>query len=51
LRSKEERLNKALILGTIGSNQEGLNPRVMEGLLKTYLPESKRDTVGGQDAA
>ncbi|HHO68244.1 MAG TPA: flagellar motor protein PomA, partial [Gammaproteobacteria bacterium] len=45
-RSQEERLNKALILETISSIQEGLNPRVMEELLKTYLPASKRDTVG-----
>ena len=51
LRSKEERLNKALILETISSIQEGLNPRVMEELLKTYLPESERDAVGEQDAA
>ncbi len=51
LRSKEERLNKALILETISSIQEGLNPRVMEELLKTYLPESKREAVGEQDAA
>ena len=41
-RSGEERLNKALILETISSIQEGLNPRVMEELLKTYLPVSKR---------
>ena len=51
LRSKEERLNKALILETISSIQEGLNPRVMEELLKTYLPESQRDAIGQQDAA
>ena len=51
LRSKEERLNKGLILETISSIQEGLNPRVMEELLKTYLPESRRDAVGEQDAA
>jgi chemotaxis protein MotA len=51
LRSKEERLNKVLILETISSIQEGLNPRVMEELLKTYLPESKRALVGEQDAA
>ncbi len=52
LRSKEERLNKVLILETISSIQEGLNPRVMEELLKTYLPEGKRDSVGeAQDAA
>lgn len=52
LRSKDERLNKALILETISSIQEGLNPRVMEELLKTYLPESKREQIGGErDAA
>ena len=42
LRSKEERLNKSLIIETITAIQEGLNPRVMETLLKTYLPDSKR---------
>jgi len=41
-RSAEERLNKSLILETIGGIQEGLNPRLLETLLKTYLPESKR---------
>jgi chemotaxis protein MotA len=45
-RSQEERLNKALILEIISSIQEGLNPRVLEELLKTYLPASKRDGVG-----
>jgi len=50
LRSQDERLNKALILETISSIQEGLNPRVMEELLKTYLPENKRDSVGEPDA-
>lgn len=49
-RSQEERLNKALILETIGSIQEGLNPRVMEELLKTYLPAGKRDAVGEAQA-
>jgi chemotaxis protein MotA len=49
-RSQEERLNKALILETISAIQEGLNPRVMEELLKTYLPTSKRD-VGGDASA
>lgn len=49
-RSQEERLNKALILETISSIQEGLNPRVMEELLKTYLPGSKRDRVGTEQA-
>jgi len=50
LRSQDERLNKALILETIGSIQEGLNPRVMEELLKTYLPENKRESVGEASA-
>jgi len=43
LRSKQEKLTKALILEGISSIQEGLNPRVMEDLLKTYLPGSKRN--------
>ncbi len=50
LRSQDERLNKALILETISSIQEGLNPRVMEELLKTYLPETKRESVGEANA-
>ena len=51
-KSQEERLNKALILETISAIQEGLNPRVMEELLKTYLPASKRDAAGAEaDAA
>ncbi len=41
-RSSEERLNKSLILETISGIQEGLNPRVLESLLKTYLPGNKR---------
>ena len=43
-RSTEERINKSLILETIAGIQEGLNPRVLEGLLKTYLPGSKRES-------
>jgi len=42
LRSDEERVNKNLILETISAIQEGINPRVLEELLKTFLPESKR---------
>jgi chemotaxis protein MotA len=43
-RSNEERLNKNLILEAINGIQEGINPRVMEELLKTYLPPSQRDS-------
>jgi chemotaxis protein MotA len=49
LRSNEERLNKALILEAINAIQEGINPRVMEELLKTYLPVGERNTE--EDAA
>jgi chemotaxis protein MotA len=49
--SHNERLNKALILETIQSIQEGMNPRVLETLLKTYLPESKRSSVGEPEEA
>ena len=48
-RSAEERMNKSLILETISGIQEGLNPRVLETLLKTYLPGSNRG--GGSDEA
>jgi len=50
-RTMEERLNKSLILEAINGIQEGINPRVMEELLKTYLPPSKRDAVGEKEAA
>ena len=41
-RSTEERLNKSLILETIRALQSGINPRVLEELLKTYLPVGQR---------
>ena len=44
--SHNERINKSLILETIQGIQDGMNPRVLETLLKTYLPEGKRDKVG-----
>ncbi len=37
-----EKTNKSLILETISGIQEGMNPRVLEQLLSTYLPSSKR---------
>lgn len=40
--SKEERLNKNLVLESISSIQAGVNPRVLEQLLLNFLPESKR---------
>ncbi len=37
-----EELNSKLIMETIGAIQEGMNPRVLEQLLSTYLIEAKR---------
>lgn len=42
LRSNEERLSKSMILESISAIQEGLNPRMIEGLLNVYLPETKK---------
>lgn len=42
LRMNEEKTNRTLILETISGIQEGMNPRVLEELLKAFLPESKR---------
>ncbi len=38
IRNDEEKINRTLILQGLISIQEGLNPRVIEELLKTYLP-------------
>ena len=40
--SQLEKINKSLILETISGIQEGMNPRVLEQMLGTYLPSSKR---------
>ena len=49
LRSNEERLTKSMILESISAIQEGLNPRMIEGLLSIYLPTDKKSK--GDDAA
>ena len=45
-RSREERSNKKLILEAVGAIQQGLNPRVMEELLKTYWSGHQREDKG-----
>ena len=40
--SQLEQTNRKLIMETIGGIQEGMNPRVLEQLLGTYLPAKKR---------
>ncbi len=42
LRSQQEELNKKLIVEGVLGLQKGLNPRVLEELLKTFLPPKKR---------
>ena len=49
LRSGEERLVKSMIIDSLTGIQEGRNPRVIEELLKTYLPGSKRETPESSD--
>ena len=42
LRKDEEAMNQRLILDAILGIQDGQNPKVIEGILKNYLAESKR---------
>ena len=43
LRSTEEQMKKNIIITSVLGIQEGQNPKVLEDLLKNYLPSSKRD--------
>ena len=43
LRKGEEAMNRALILDAVLGIQDGQNPRVLEGMLKNYLAEGKRE--------
>lgn len=43
LRSTEEQMKKNIIIMSVLGIQEGQNPKVLEELLKNYLPASKRD--------
>ena len=45
LRAQEEKLNRSLILDGVLGIQDGQNPRVIEGVLRNYLPESKRGSA------
>jgi len=47
LRTAEEEVNKSLVLEGVKGIQEGLNPKVLEELLNTFLPASAR---AGDDA-
>lgn len=43
LRANEERMVQSMIIDGLQGIQEGRNPRVIEEILKTYLPSSKRE--------
>lgn len=45
LRSAEEQMNKNIIIQSVLAIQEGQNPKILDELLKNFLPPSKRDTV------
>ncbi len=51
LRSKQERTTRSLILEGVSAIQAGLNPRVVEDLLKTYLPDNQRESAQEEEAA
>ena len=42
MRSDEEKLNKVIIIESVLGIQEGQNPKVLDELLKNFLPASKR---------
>lgn len=44
-----EKMNKMLILESVAGIQEGTNPRVLQQLLVTYLPEARRESTGKKD--
>lgn len=50
LRANEERMVKSMIIDSLLGIQEGRNPRVIEEILMTYLPNSKRKS-GDDDRA
>jgi chemotaxis protein MotA len=46
VRNNEEALNQALIIDGLLAIQAGQNPRVIEQMLRNYLPEKKRAVAG-----
>ena len=43
LRAAEEAMVKSLIIDALMGIQNGLNPRVIDSMLRNYLPEGKRE--------
>jgi chemotaxis protein MotA len=44
VRAGEEEMIKSMAMDAVLAIQAGQNPRVIEGVLRTYLPEGKRTT-------
>ncbi|HEY7883672.1 MAG TPA: flagellar motor protein PomA [Cellvibrionaceae bacterium] len=51
LRAQEEFLIKSMIIDALLAIQNGQNPRIIDSMLRTYLPERKRDPVDAAGAA
>lgn len=49
LRAAEEHMIKSMIIDGLLAIQAGQNPRVIDSMLRTYLPERKRDVVDAAD--
>lgn len=45
LRAKEEAMSKSLVVDALLAIQAGQNPRVIDSMLRTYLPEGKREVA------
>jgi len=45
LRAREEAMTKSLIIDALLAIQSGQNPRVIDSMLRTYLPEGKREVA------
>ncbi len=48
LRAAEEAMIKSLVIDALLAIQGGQNPRVIDSMLRTYLPEGKRATEGAE---
>lgn len=46
IRNQQEKLNNQLILDAILGIQDGQNPKVIEGILRNYLAQNKREVAG-----
>ncbi len=49
-RTDQERINKSLIVESVLGIQQGVNPRVLDELLETYLPSHKRSSLSTESS-